>query len=311
MDYGLDIFQKTIGRSLTLQGVGVHGGKPASVTFIPADADTGIVFQRTDSTGHIHEVPAHVSSIGATDLCTSLGKGEARLDTVEHLMAGIAALGIDNVKIIADAPEVPIMDGASARFVAAFLEAGLVQQTAKRRYIRVLKIVRADLGSAWGEFSPYEGTRFEVEIDFDIAVIGRQSFAADMSAALFEKELSTARTFGFMKDVERLWAAGLALGSSLDNSLVIGDDNTIVNPDGLRFPDEFVRHKALDAVGDLALAGAPFLGRFRSYRSGHRLNAETVKALLADKSAFEIVEVNDDGTASRVISQGNSFASTK
>lgn len=287
----MSVYQKTIGRVLTLSGVGVHGGTHASVTFIPADANTGIIFQRSD----IKASPAtraHASEIGATDLCTALGPKEARINTVEHLMAAIAALGIDNMIIEVEGPEVPILDGTSARFIDAFDEAGIVTQEAKRRFIRILKTVRVEAGGSWGEFRPYSGTRYEVEIDFECPLIGRQKYAGDINEAAFRKEISTARTFGFMKDVERLWAAGLALGSSLDNSLVIGDDNSVINPGGLRFTDEFVRHKTLDAVGDLALAGLPFIGCFRSYRGGHRLNAETVKALLADKSNYDIVEAS-------------------
>ncbi|OYR22270.1 UDP-3-O-acyl-N-acetylglucosamine deacetylase [Brucella thiophenivorans] len=288
----MSAYQKTIGRAVTLSGVGVHGGAAASVTFQPADTDAGIIFQRSDLGMAARAMRAHVSEIGATDLCTALGPQEARINTVEHLMAAIAALGLDNLIVEVDGPEVPILDGTSARFIDAFDEAGIVEQETKRRFIRILKTVHLEGGGSWGEFQPYSGTRFEVEIDFECPLIGRQKFASDMSEETFRKELSTARTFGFMKDVERLWAAGLALGSSLDNSLVIGDDNSVINPGGLRFQDEFVRHKTLDAVGDLALAGLPFIGCFRSYRGGHRLNAETVKALLADKSNYDIVEAS-------------------
>ncbi len=285
-------YQKTIGRAVTLSGVGVHGGAIASVTFLPADADTGIIFQRSDLKEKAAEILAHVSQVGATDLCTSLGTGETRINTVEHLMAAVSALGIDNLLIEVDGPEVPILDGTSARFISAFDEVGIVTQSAKRHFIRVLKTVRVEAGGSWGEFRPFAGTRFEVEIDFECPLIGRQKFANEMNEAVFREQISTARTFGFMKDVERLWASGHALGSSLDNSLVISDDNTVINPGGLRFPDEFVRHKTLDAVGDLALAGLPFIGCFRSYRGGHRLNSETVKALLSDKTAFDIVEAS-------------------
>ncbi|ENR83052.1 UDP-3-O-[3-hydroxymyristoyl] N-acetylglucosamine deacetylase [Brucella abortus 67/93] len=285
----MNAYQKTIGRAVTLSGVGVHGGAPASARLLPADADTGILFQRSDIKDSA-PVCAHVSQIGATDLCTSLGAREARIDTVEHLMAAISALGIDNLVVEIEGPEVPILDGTSARFIEAVDSVGVVTQDAKRRFIRILKTVRVEAGNSWGEFRPYDGTRFEVEIDFECPLIGRQKFAHDVNEETFRKELSTARTFGFMKDVERLWAAGLALGASLDNSLVIGDDNSIVNADGLRFKDEFVRHKTLDAVGDLALAGLPFIGCFSSYRGGHRLNSEAVKALLSDETAFEIIE---------------------
>ncbi|WP_277592573.1 UDP-3-O-acyl-N-acetylglucosamine deacetylase [Brucella melitensis] len=285
----MNAYQKTIGRAVTLSGVGIHGGAPASARLLPADADTGILFQRSDIKDSA-PVCAHVSQIGATDLCTSLGAREARIDTVEHLMAAISALGIDNLVVEIEGPEVPILDGTSARFIEAVDSVGVVTQDAKRRFIRILKTVRVEAGNSWGEFRPYDGTRFEVEIDFECPLIGRQKFAHDVDEETFRKELSTARTFGFMKDVERLWAAGLALGASLDNSLVIGDDNSIVNADGLRFKDEFVRHKTLDAVGDLALAGLPFIGCFSSCRGGHRLNSEAVKALLSDETAFEIIE---------------------
>ncbi|CUW42725.1 UDP-3-O-[3-hydroxymyristoyl] N-acetylglucosamine deacetylase [Brucella vulpis] len=285
----MNAYQKTIGRAVTLSGVGVHGGAPASARLLPADADTGILFQRSDIKDSA-PVRAHVSQIGATDLCTSLGAREARIDTVEHLMAAISALGIDNLVVEIEGPEVPILDGTSARFIEAVDSVGVVTQDAKRRFIRILKTVRVEASNSWGEFRPYDGTRFEVEIDFECPLIGRQKFAHDVDEETFRKELSTARTFGFMKDVERLWAGGLALGASLDNSLVIGDDNSIVNADGLRFKDEFVRHKTLDAVGDLALAGLPFIGCFSSYRGGHRLNSEAVKALLSDETAFEIIE---------------------
>ncbi len=282
-------FQGTIGGEVTVSGIGVHGGKPAAVTFLPAEVNTGIVFQRADIDGSPW-VPAHVEQIGATDLCTSIGARAARIDTIEHLMAAVTALGIDNLRVRVSGPEVPILDGSSREYVAAFARVGLVQQEVRRRYLRILKPVRVEAGSSWGEFRPYDGTRYEVEIDFDVAVIGRQKFAGDMSAEVFSREIADARTFGFMKDVARLHAAGLALGASLDNTVAIGEDNQVMNPEGLRFADEFVRHKTLDAVGDLALAGMPFIGCYASYRGGHRLNSEAVKALLADASAYEIVQ---------------------
>ncbi|MGB6117280.1 MAG: UDP-3-O-acyl-N-acetylglucosamine deacetylase, partial [Mesorhizobium sp.] len=210
--------------------------------------------------------------------------------TVEHLMAALAGMGIDNVMIEIDGAEVPILDGSAAPFVDAFEQAGIQQQDVRRRYIRVIKPVRIDAGPAFAEFRPYDGTRFEVEIDFDSPAIGRQTYAADLNPTRFREDISRARTFGFMKDVERLWAAGYALGSSLENSVVIGDDHRVINVGGLRYGDEFVRHKTLDAIGDLALAGARFIGCFRSFRGGHRLNAAALRRLLSDQSAFEIVE---------------------
>ncbi|MHC1548453.1 UDP-3-O-acyl-N-acetylglucosamine deacetylase [Phyllobacterium sp. K27] len=306
----LQDFQTTIAKRISVSGTGVHSGAPVTLSFIPATVDTGIVFHVIDSAGASHAIKALVSEVGATDLSTKLTNAQGMsVSTIEHVMAAIAGSGIDNMVLEIDGPEVPIFDGSSAAFLEAFDEAGLVQQSAKRRYIRILKPSRVESGASWAEFIPYNGTRYEVEIDFETPVIGRQKFANDMNDAVFRMEISRARTFGFMRDVERLWAAGLALGSSLDNSLVIGDDNTVINPSGLRYPDEFVRHKTLDAIGDLSLAGAPFIGCFRSYRGGHRLNATALRALLEDLSAFEIVEAPQGGSSMEV-SKTASAAST-
>lgn len=284
-------YQTTVKTRAALTGTGVHSGKEVSIHFLPADADTGIVFHLSKDGEHAGEFRALVSEVGATDLCTMLGDpaGE-HIATVEHIMAAVFGLGIDNLIIEIDGREVPILDGSAAAFVEAFDTAGIEVLPVKRRYIRVLKPVRIENGASWAEFRPYGGTRFEVEIDFESPAIGRQLFASDISADIFRREIARARTFGFMKDVERLWAAGYALGSSLENSLVIGDDDRVINMGGLRYPNEFARHKTLDAMGDLALAGARFIGCFRSYRGGHRLNAAALRRLLSDRSAFEIVE---------------------
>lgn len=290
---GIEVYdyQTTLKSRVSLSGIGVHSGNNVSIDFVPADPDTGIVFVRTDVQGEPVELRALASEVGGTDLSTILGDlGGVHVATVEHLLAALAGLGIDNLLIEIDGNEVPVLDGSSAPFVEVFEQAGLQQQAVKRRYIRILKPVRIDNGASWAEFRPYDGTRFEVEIDFESPAIGRQSFATDITPESFRNELSRARTFGFMKDVERLWAAGYALGSSLENSVVIGDDHRVINMEGLRYPDEFVRHKMLDAVGDLALAGARFIGCFRSYRGGHKLNAQALRRLLSDRSAFEIVE---------------------
>lgn len=284
-------YQTTLKSRVTLSGIGVHSGKPVSISFLPADPDTGVVFHHMDEGGR--EIRALVSEVGATDLCTVLGDPAGRhVGTVEHLLAALFGLGIDNLLIEIDGSEVPILDGSAASFVEAFDQAGIEVQDVKRRYIRVVKPVRIESGASWAEFRPYGGTRFEVEIDFESPAIGRQSYAADITADVFRRDISRARTFGFMKDVERLWAAGYALGSSLENSVVIGEDSRVVNMEGLRYKNEFVRHKLLDAMGDLALAGARFIGCFRSYRGGHRLNAASLRHLLSDHSAFEIVETN-------------------
>lgn len=270
-----------------MSGIGVHSGQPVSMHFNPADADTGVIFHCNDGT----EIRALVSEIGATDLCTVLGEpSSSHVATVEHLMAALLGLGIDNVIIEVEGTEAPILDGSAAVFVEAFEQAGIEQLSARRRYIRVVKPVRIDSGASWAEFQPYDGTRFEVEIDFENPAIGRQAFKSDIDPKVFRRDIARARTFGFMRDVERLWAAGYALGSSLENSVVVGDDGAIINMEGLRYPDEFARHKTLDAMGDLALAGARFIGCFRSYRGGHKLNAAALRHLLSDSSAFEIVE---------------------
>ena len=270
----------------------MHSGQPVEMVLLPAEANTGIIFNVPClKSGESVDLSANLSSVGATDLCTVLGRLDgAHAATIEHLMAALRALNVDNVIVELDRPEVPVMDGSSVVFVDAIQAVGLTALDASRCYIRVNKPVRVDMGASWGEFVPYEGTRFEVEIDFECEAIGRQKFESDITEEVFCTELSRARTFGFMKDVERLWAAGFALGSSLENSVVIGDDNKIINPEGLRYKDEFVRHKTLDAIGDLALAGAPIIGCFRSYRGGHKLNSLVLQALLSDKEAFDFVQ---------------------
>ena len=284
-------FQTTIASPVTLKGIGVHSGAEVEITFHPAEADAGIVFQRVLSNGRLSEFKAVSSQVGNTDLCTVLGMSPSTsIATIEHVMAAIYALGLDNLTVEVHGAEMPIMDGSSEPFIEAIEQVGVHALAVKRRYIRVIKPVRIESGASWSEFTPYDGMRFEVEIDFDCPLIGRQAWKGDMTPSVFKRELSRARTFGFMRDVERLWAAGYALGSSLENSVVISDDNSVVNVEGLRYTDEFVRHKTLDAVGDLSLAGAPFIGCYRSYRGGHKMNANALKALLSDPSAYEVVE---------------------
>lgn len=289
--------QTTLKRRVSLSGVGVHSGRPVTVHFNPAEAGTGIVFRRINEGAEGRLIPALASEVVKTDLCTAVGQpGGDQVMTIEHLMSAVAGLGIDNLLVEIDAAEVPIMDGSAIPFVEAFEEAGIETLQSTRKYVRVLKPVRVEASGAWAELVPWNGTRFEVEIDFATPAIGRQSIELDLDPQTYAREISRARTFGFIKDVEWLWAAGLALGSSLANSVVIGEDDSIVNPEGLRYPDEFVRHKTLDAIGDLSVAGGPIIGCFRSYRSGHRLNAMAVKELLADPSAFELVHARKTGT---------------
>ncbi|ULJ72870.1 UDP-3-O-acyl-N-acetylglucosamine deacetylase [Rhizobium gallicum] len=294
MVIGMLGFQTTVSRPVTLSGTGVHSGAEVTITFNPAEVDTGVVFHRMHDDGSVTELRAVSAQVGSTDLCTVLGFSPAHsVATIEHVMAALYALGLDNVVIEVYGAEMPIMDGSSAPFIEAIEQIGLVSLGVKRRYIRITKPVRIEHGGSWSEFRPYDGTRFEVEIDFECPLIGHQKWEGNLTAATFKSDLSRARTFGFMRDVERLWASGHALGSSLENSVVISDDNTVINVEGLRYAkDEFVRHKALDAVGDLALAGAPFIGCYRSYRGGHKMNANALKALLSDTTAYEVVETS-------------------
>lgn len=281
--------QTTLAEEVSLTGIGVHSGAPVTITLCPAEADTGVRFLVANGPIDGVEIAADHRAVSNVTLCTVLSCTGGSVSTVEHLMAAIRALGLDNVLVEIDAPEVPIMDGSSAPFVDAIDEAGMVELDASRRYIKVLKPVRVSDGVSFVELTPHNGFRIDVEIDFDTKLVGKQRIAMDVNPGSFRREISRARTFGFMRDVERLWAAGLALGSSLENSVAIGDDR-IINPEGLRYEDEFVRHKALDAIGDLALAGAPILGAFRSSRGGHRMNALILQALFADPDAWTIVE---------------------
>jgi len=282
--------QTTLASEISLTGTGVHSGAPVSITLCPADGDAGIRFLLSNGDAEGTEIAADPRSVTGVTLCTVLGDGNgASIATVEHLLAALSGLGVDNALIEIDSSEVPIMDGSASRFVEAIDEAGLAELETPRRFLKVLKRIAVEDAGAFGELTPNNGFHIDVEIDFDSPLIGSQRIEIDVNPGSFRRELSRARTFGFMKDVERLWAAGLALGASLENTVAIGDDR-VINREGLRFTDEFVRHKALDAVGDLALAGAPILGSFRSYRGGHRLNALVLKALFADPEAWTMIE---------------------
>ncbi len=283
--------QTTLREQIAVSGVGVHSGVPVTLIIHPADADTGIVFSRSDEQGREREVRADYRSVTATELATVLGDHSGILcSTAEHVLAALRGLGVDNALVELDGPEVPIMDGSAAPFVAAIDQVGLVSLNAPRRFIKVLKPVRVAKGEAFGELSPYaSGFRLEIEINFDNPLIGRQSIATDLEPDSFRRELSRARTFGFMKDVSALWSAGKALGAGFENTVVMSESR-VLNAEGLRFSDEFVRHKALDAVGDLALAGAPLLGLYRSVRGGHKLNHAVLTALMSDPTAWIMVE---------------------
>jgi UDP-3-O-[3-hydroxymyristoyl] N-acetylglucosamine deacetylase len=272
-------------------GRGVHCGAQARVSLLPAGPDTGIVFVNRGVDGNIRQIPVSPTAIRNTDFATVLGDSRGLMcSTVEHLLAAFSGLGVDNAIVEVDGGEVPIFDGSAIAFVEAIEAAGLERQDASRRYIKVLKPIRVTEGRSIGELLPYDaGFRLEVEIDFAHPLIGRQRYAATLTPEVFHRDLARARTFGFMSDVAKLWSAGYALGASLDNTICLADDR-VLNPAGLRYSDEFVRHKALDALGDLALAGLPILGRYHSVCGGHKLNAAVVSALTADRSAWTVVE---------------------
>jgi UDP-3-O-[3-hydroxymyristoyl] N-acetylglucosamine deacetylase len=283
-------WQRTLARRVGLSGVGVHCGTPVSIALCPGDPGSGIVFVRSNIPNSPDiEIPARSHAVSSTELCTVLGNPRgASVATVEHLLAALSGLGIDNATIEIDGPEVPVMDGSAGDFVDAIDQVGVRVQHVPRRWIRIDKPVRVELGSAFAEFRPHALTRFEISIDYDCAVVGRQQLGLDLTPKNFRRKIARARTFGYMRDVERLWAAGFALGSSLENSIVIGDA-AVVNPEGLRYPDEFVRHKLLDTIGDLALAGAPIQGLYRSHRGGHKLNALALGTLLSRPDAWTVV----------------------
>jgi UDP-3-O-[3-hydroxymyristoyl] N-acetylglucosamine deacetylase len=292
-------FQKTVADRVEIHGCGVHSAAPARIVIHPAEADHGVVFLRTGmADGSERLIDAHWSNIRQTALCTVIGdRSGATIATIEHLMAALAGLGVDNALVEIDGPEAPIMDGSSAQFVDALDSVGLVTQARRRKFIRVLKTIYVEKGRSRAELKPSDtGFRVDVEIDFETATIGRQRRVFDIDPQTFRCEIAKARTFGFVADVKKLWAAGFALGSSLENSVAL-DGDRVLNPEGLRFRDEFVRHKALDALGDLALAGAPILGHYQAHRPGHALNAAVLAALFADRAHYEIVE----GTPRRAI----------
>ena len=282
--------QTTLAREVELQGIGVHSGAPVAVVLHPAEADTGLRFAVTKRDKVVADIAARVENVKNLTLCTVIGDDNGvTVGTVEHLLAALRGLSVDNCIIEIDSKEVPIMDGSSSAFVDAIDDAGVRELSAPRKFIKVLKPIRVQEGACWGEIVPHAGFHLDVEIDFDSPVIGNQRLSYEMNPGVFRHELSRARTFGFMSDVERLWKAGLALGANLTNTVAIGEGR-VMNREGLRDPLEFVRHKMLDAVGDLTLSGHPLLGAFRSVRGGHRLNSMVLQALLADKTAWTVAQ---------------------
>jgi UDP-3-O-[3-hydroxymyristoyl] N-acetylglucosamine deacetylase len=284
--------QTTLRHPVAVSGIGVHSGLPVTLTLHPADDDAGIVFQRITADGSIErEIRADVRAVTATEFATVLGDANGPLcSTAEHLLAALRGLYVDNVVVEIDGPEVPSMDGSAAAFVDAIDQAGLTARALPRRYIEVIKPVSVSKDGACGELRPYQhGFRVEAEIDFDHPLIGQQALSLDIEPDTFRREIARARTFGFMRDVSKLWSAGYALGASFENTLVVSEDR-VLNPEGLRFADEFVRHKVLDAIGDLALAGQPLLAVYKTVRGGHKLNHAVLTALMSDPSAWRVVE---------------------
>ncbi|MGH6661022.1 MAG: UDP-3-O-acyl-N-acetylglucosamine deacetylase [Rhodospirillales bacterium] len=292
------VWQRTLKSSVSCVGVGLHSGKPASLTLQPAAIDAGIVFKRTDIGGAA--IPAKWDHVVDSRMCTTIGDGNGvAIGTVEHLMAALAGCGIDNAVVEVDGPEVPIMDGSAQPFVAMVAAAGVVNQDASRRVIRVLKTVSVEAGNSQARLSPGLCLSLDVAIDFASGAVAKQSLSIGVVNGSFARELAGARTFGFLQEVEKLWAAGLAKGGSLDNAVVVSGDK-VLNQEGLRFDDEFVRHKILDAVGDLYLAGAPIIGNFHGVRSGHAINNALLKALFADSRCWKYDVLRGDETLSAI-----------
>ncbi len=291
------IKQRTLKNSIKATGVGLHSGKKVYLTLRPAPINTGIIFRRVDLE-HPVEIPARAENVGDTTLSTTLVKDGVRISTVEHLLSAMAGMGIDNAYIDLSASEVPIMDGSAGPFVFLLQSAGIVEQSAAKKFIRIKRNVVVEEGDKWVRFEPYEGFKVSFIIDFEHpAIQGRsQSAEMDFSSTSFVREVSRARTFGFMNQIEQLRANDLALGGSLNNAIVM-DEYRVLNEDGLRYEDEFVKHKILDAIGDLYLLGSSLIGAFSGHKAGHALNNKILRELLADESAWEEVIFEDERSA--------------
>ncbi|MEZ5524631.1 MAG: UDP-3-O-acyl-N-acetylglucosamine deacetylase [Pseudomonadales bacterium] len=282
------IGQRTLNNTIRATGVGLHSGEKVYLTLKPAPPNTGIVFCRTDL-DPVVEIPALAENVGETTLSTTLIKDGVRVDTVEHLLSAMAGLGIDNAYVELSAAEVPIMDGSAGPFVFLIQSAGLQDQPVPKKFIRIKKEVKVTDGDKWASFEPFDGFKVTFTIDFDHPVFKDrlQQASVDFSSTSFVKEVSRARTFGFMRDIEYLRSKNLALGGSMDNAIVV-DDYRVLNEDGLRYDDEFVKHKVLDAIGDLYLLGNSLIGEFKGYKSGHGLNNRLLRALIAQEDAWEV-----------------------
>ena len=281
--------QRTLKSLVSASGVGLHTGQKVRLTLRPAPPDTGIVFRRVDLPSPV-SIPARAELIGEARLASTLVSGEVKIHTIEHLMSALGGLGVDNAYADLDAAEVPIMDGSASPFVLLVQQAGMEEQAAPKRFLRVTRRVEVRDGDKWARLDPYEGYRLSFSIEFSHPVIERstQSVTVDFAETSYLKEIARARTFGFMHDMEDLRDSGLALGGGLDNAVVL-DESRVLNAEGLRFADEFIRHKLLDAIGDLYLLGRPLLAAFTAHKSGHALNNRLLRAALADGAALETV----------------------
>ncbi|HGJ5856864.1 UDP-3-O-acyl-N-acetylglucosamine deacetylase [Arsenophonus nasoniae] len=289
------IKQRTLKRIVQATGVGLHTGKKVTLSLRPAPANTGVIYRRTDLNPPV-DFPAEAKSVRDTMLCTCLvNEDDVRISTVEHLNAALAGLGIDNIIIEVDAPEIPIMDGSAAPFVFLLLDAGIEELNSAKKFLRIKENVRVTDGDKWAELAPYNGFSLDFTIDFNHPAINSstQRYKLDFSAKSFVRDISRARTFGFMRDIEYLQSKGLCLGGSFDCAIVV-DDYRVLNEDGLRFEDEFVRHKTLDAIGDLFMCGHNIVGAFTAYKSGHALNNKLLQAVLAAESAWDMVTFEDE-----------------
>jgi len=284
-------YQRTLARTVTISGIGLHSGARINMTLRPAEAGTGIIFHRIDGQQTV-SIAAIADNVVDTRLATVIGQGDARVSTVEHLLATLSAYGIDNLHIDIDGPEVPILDGSSVPFTSLLETAGTRKLSAKRKFLVIRHPLTVTDGDKRINIIPSRFYRMTFDIAFEHPCIPVQQRSIKINAESFRRELAPARTFGFLRDVERLKAAGLARGGSLENAIVI-DDERILNPEGLRFPDEFVRHKILDAIGDLSLLGYPILGHVRAYKAGHDINHQLVKKILANPHSWQLLEFNE------------------
>jgi len=302
------ILQRTLKNVVRATGVGLHTGQKVYLTLRPAAPDTGIVFRRIDLP-KVVDIRAHALSVGDTRLSSCLERDSAKVATVEHLMSAFAGLGVDNAYVDLTAGEVPIMDGSAGPFIFLVQSAGIEEQAAAKKFIRVLHTVEASDGDKWAKFEPYNGFRIDFSIAFNHPVFqqSRQRLQVDFATTSYVKEIARARTFGFMQDVETMRAQGLGLGGSLDNAVVM-DEYRVLNSDGLRYEDEFVKHKVLDAIGDLYLLGHPLIGTFSAHKSGHALNNKLARALLADQTAWEFVSFDASEDAPAFVSLQAQYA---